>query len=283
MFQRLSLLMGLDVMDALSHTRVILCGLGGVGSWCAEALVRSGIGHISIVDSDTVCITNINRQVQATGATIGQFKADALKTRLEDINPACHVTAYRGVFSKETAGSFGIEQADYIIDAIDSLTYKLDLIEHAWAAGIPIFSSMGMAQKLDPARLTTGDIWETKGCPLARLVRSGLRKRGFTGNFTAVYSPDRLPLHEEAGTACGSAHCLCPSRTGCGTGERPIEWCGSKKVINGSAITVTATAGMILASLVLQDIYARCHRGQRGQSQKPLPQVPVPQESSFHG
>ncbi|MDR1904912.1 MAG: tRNA threonylcarbamoyladenosine dehydratase [Treponema sp.] len=252
-FQRLSLLTGSAALDAFSQTRVLIFGLGGVGSWCAEALARSGIGNIAIVDSDRVCVTNINRQVQATSRTIGQSKAEALKARLLEINPECKVQAFARVFSRETAEGFMIEGADYVIDAIDSLTHKLDLIETVTQQGIRLYASMGMAQKLDPTQLKTADIWETQGCPLARLVRSGLRKRGFQGHVTVVYSPERLPLHREIPVPCGSTSCLCPG------GDA---WCGSKKVINGSAVPVTAAAGMILASLVMRDIYARCTREQ---------------------
>jgi tRNA A37 threonylcarbamoyladenosine dehydratase len=264
-FQRFALLAGQGTLDTLDGARVIVFGIGGVGSWCAEALVRSGVGHIAIVDSDTVCITNINRQAQATIATVGEFKTEALKRRLLEINPRCEVIPHGRVFCRESAADFGIEKADYVIDAIDSLTNKLDLIEYCGRARVPLFSSMGMAQKLDPTRLKTADIWETEGCPLARLVRAGLRKRNFTGSFTAVYSNEKLPLSAGAEAACGSARCLCPPRARssaapCGEGEggRAVEWCSSKKVINGSAVTVTAAAGMILASLVLRDIYGRC-------------------------
>jgi tRNA A37 threonylcarbamoyladenosine dehydratase len=243
-------------MEALSAVRVIVFGLGGVGSWCAEALVRSGAGKITLVDSDTVCVTNINRQIQASSATVGQYKTEALRARLLGINPRCEAAAFGRVFSRETADSFGIAGTDYCIDAIDSLTHKLDLIEYAAAAGIRLYSSMGMAQKLDPTRLKTADVWETRGCPLARLVRQGLRKRGFRGHFTAVYSDERLPLREDAAAACGTAACLCPRRDPRGP-EEPVEWCSSKKVINGSAVTVTAAAGMILASLVIRDLYTR--------------------------
>jgi tRNA A37 threonylcarbamoyladenosine dehydratase len=254
-FQRLTLLAGPDAVEALARLRVIVFGVGGVGSWCAEALARSAVGHIALVDSDTVCVTNINRQVQATAATVGQFKVEALKKRLLEINPACDVEACGEVFSRETAPSFGIENADYVIDAIDSLSHKLDLIEYVAAAGISLFSSMGMAQKLDPTRLKTADIWETQGCPLARLVRAGLRKRGFRGHFTVVYSAERLPLSAGVAAACGSERCMCPARNSADP-NAPVEWCSSKKVINGSAVTVTAVAGMILGSLVIQDVYA---------------------------
>jgi tRNA A37 threonylcarbamoyladenosine dehydratase len=265
LFQRLSLLTGAEALAALSRTRALVFGLGGVGSWCAEALVRSGVGNIVLVDSDRVCVTNINRQVQATTRTVGLSKAEALAVRLREINPGCTVEALGKVFSRETAGEFGIDRADYVIDAIDSLTHKLDLIEltfgartaaaarTAEAVQVTFYSSMGTALKLDPTQLKTADIWETRGCPLARLVRSGLRKRGFRGHFTVVYSAEQLPLHREIALACGSAQCLCPAPCG----EPGVEWCSTKKVINGSAVTVTAAAGMILASLVLRDVHAR--------------------------
>jgi tRNA A37 threonylcarbamoyladenosine dehydratase len=261
-FQRLTLLTGLDAAEALARARVIILGVGGVGSWAAEALVRSGVENISIVDSDLVCVTNINRQVQATSRTVGRIKTEVLAEHLKEINPACSVTESPRAFSRqpggleETAQEFGIAGADYCIDAIDSLKHKLDLIETAAAAGVTLFSSMGMAQKLDPTRLKTAGIWETGGCPLARLVRQGLRKRGFEGSFTAVYSDERLPLRGGIPSGCGTGQCLCPARDKSAP-DSPIEWCSSKKVINGSAVTVTAAAGMILASLVIRGIYSR--------------------------
>ena len=248
LFQRLALVTGAETLKRLEQTSVLVFGVGGVGSWCAEALVRSGVGKIGIVDSDAVCVTNINRQVQAASGTVGLSKVAVLKQRLLEINPRCEVSAWNTVFSRESAAEFGIETAAYVIDAIDSLTYKLDLIEISRAAGVTLFSSMGMAQKLDPTQLKTADIWETSGCPLARLVRQGLRKRGFSGGFTVVYSGERLERREEIAVACGSKLCLCNS------GGGGVEWCGGKKVINGSAVTVTASAGMILASLVLRSV-----------------------------
>jgi tRNA A37 threonylcarbamoyladenosine dehydratase len=253
-FQRLALLAGIEAVEALQRARVIVFGVGGVGSWAAEALVRSAVGHITIVDSDWVCVTNINRQVQATETSIGLSKVEVLKKRLLDINRDCEVTALGKVFSGESAGEFNIEKYDYVIDGIDSITNKIGLIEAACQRGVTLFSSMGTAQKLDPTRLKTASIWETKGCPLARLVRAGLRKRGFDKDFTVVYSTERLPLAEGVGAACGQKVCLCPK----GSRSGP-DWCGSKKVINGSAVPVTAAAGMILASLVLQDIYGETH------------------------
>jgi tRNA A37 threonylcarbamoyladenosine dehydratase len=246
-FLRLALITGAETLDKLAGTRALVFGLGGVGGWCAEALARSGVGKIDIVDSDTVCVTNINRQVQATSRTVGQPKAAVLRQRLLEINPHCEIRAWEQVFCRESSGDFGIEGADYVIDAIDSLTHKLDLIEISVASGVTLFSSMGMAQKMDPTRIKTASIWETKGCPLARLVRQGLRKRGFAGDFTVVYSDERLERREEIALTCGSKLCLCPG------GGGGVEWCAAKKIINGSAVTVTAAAGMALASLVLRD------------------------------
>ena len=259
-FQRLALLTGSEALEACDRTRVTVFGVGGVGSWCAEALVRSGIGNLAIVDSDRVCVTNINRQVQAISSTLGQAKVEALRSRLLAINPGCRVQAFGKVFSRATADSFTMEKADYIIDAIDSLTHKLDLIEAVTRRGIRLYASMGMAQKLDPTQLKIADIWETQGCPLARLVRSGLRKRGFQGHVTVVYSAERIPLSRGIPVSRGSAQCLCPKGAASRedeAGDLSVEWCSSRKVINGSAVPVMAAAGMILASLVIRDIYAR--------------------------
>ncbi|MDR2783694.1 MAG: tRNA threonylcarbamoyladenosine dehydratase [Treponema sp.] len=258
-FQRLALMAGTEAIDMLARLRVIVFGVGGVGSWSAEALARSGVGRIVIVDSDTVCVTNINRQAQAMPSTIGMPKVRALRDRLLAINPNCSVTAFERVFSKENAELFDMENADYVIDAIDSLTYKLDLIEACFQKKVKLFSSMGMAQKLDPVQLKTADIWDTHDCPLARLVRYGLRKRGFDGHFTVVFSGERIPLHSEIPVSCGKARCLCPAKNRAAgtTGQDAPEWCVSKKVINGSSVTVTASAGMILAGLVVQDVYAK--------------------------
>ncbi|MCL1929253.1 MAG: tRNA threonylcarbamoyladenosine dehydratase [Treponema sp.] len=231
--QRVYLLLGEEVTAALEKTRVIVVGLGGVGSWAAEALARSGIGHITLIDNDSVCPSNINRQIQALPSTVGLPKAAALMKRLLEINPRCDIAAFNQIFSLETAPLFGIEKADYVIDAIDSLPHKLDLIQYAERP--TLFSSMGMAQKLDPTRIKTADIWNTRGCSLARLVRQGLRKRCFAGHFTTVFSDEQLPRHEAVSYESGES---------------------GKKIINGSIVTVTAAAGMTLASLVINDV---CH------------------------
>jgi tRNA A37 threonylcarbamoyladenosine dehydratase len=238
-FQRLRLLIGADAAGALSQTHVLVFGLGGVGSWCAEALVRSGIGRISIIDFDKVDISNINRQVEATSCTIGKMKTEVLANRLKEINPNCEVRPIAAFFSckdegiEKNAARFGMSEADYIIDAIDSIDSKLDLIESASRLNVALYSSMGMARKLDPTRLRTADIWKTSGCPLARHVREGLRKRGFEGHFTVVYSDEKIAQEKET---------------------------QGNKIINGSSVSVTAAAGMILASLVIRDIYGRYNK-----------------------
>jgi tRNA A37 threonylcarbamoyladenosine dehydratase/predicted adenine nucleotide alpha hydrolase (AANH) superfamily ATPase len=250
-FQRLALLTGPDALEKLKQTNVLIFGVGGVGSWCAEALVRSGIGKIGIADYDTVNASNVNRQVQATSRTIGHSKVEVLKQRLLEINPDCEVTVWSKIFSNETAVEFGIEKADYAIDAIDTFPHKLDLIEFFFNAGVTFFSSMGMACKMDPTRIKTGSIWESRGCALARLVRQRLRKRGFTGSFTVVYS-DEPPINAGQNPAVQDTN----------KGDS-----ADKKRINGSCVTVTAPAGMALASLVLRDIASQGPSG-KGQTEK---------------
>jgi tRNA A37 threonylcarbamoyladenosine dehydratase len=238
LFQRLTLLTGARAAEAIEKSRVIVFGIGGVGSWCAEALVRSGVGGITLVDSDTVCVSDFNRQVQAVRGNMGRLKTDALKEHLKEINPACDVVSFSDFFSKESAGLFNFSEADYVIDAIDTLASKLDLIETAMASGKRFFSSMGMAWKLDPTQIRTADIWETSACPLAKLVRQGLKKRGFSGHFTVVYSAEK-PCRGEKGSS--------------GQDEKGAKN-SRKKAVLGSAMPVTATAGMVLASLVIRDI-----------------------------
>ena len=230
LFDRLALITGVEGLEKLAKTKVLVFGAGGVGGWAAEALVRSGIGKIGIVDSDTICASNVNRQVEATSLTIGQPKASVLKKRLLEINPDCEITAWDELFRRDNASVFDIASADYVIDAIDTLNHKLDLIETVCGAGVTLYSSMGMALKMDPSQIKTASVWKTTNCPLARLVRQGLRERGFSSDFTAVYSSELL------------SHASFPA---------PVS--GQKRV-NGSVVTVTASAGLLLASLVLRDI-----------------------------
>ena len=243
MFQRVELLTGKDTLEKFKNTKVLVFGLGGVGSWCAEALVRSGIGKIDLIDFDTIAESNLNRQVQANSKNIGQLKAEVLQKRLLEINPACEVNAINKMFSVETAAKFDFNNADYVIDAIDTLQNKLDLIETCCAANITLFSSMGMARKIDPTQIETASIWKTSNCPLAKLVREGLRKRNFRGDFTVVYSKENIARKEEIFTGEILAGEILTDESAAG-----------RKIINGSIVTVTASAGMILASLVLQDL-----------------------------
>ena len=248
-FQRLTLLTGSEAAEAIQKSRVIVVGVGGVGSWCAEALLRSGVGSITLVDSDTVSITDFNRQLQALRGNMDRKKTEVLKERFNSINPSCEIVSFSHFFSKENAALLNFSEADYIIDAIDTLESKLDLIETATAAGKRFFSSMGMAWKFDPTQIRTADIWETSGCPLARLVRQGLKKRGFSGHFTVVYSAEK-PNRGEKGDL---------SRNEGGVKNNTVG--GRKKAVLGSAMPVTATAGMVLASLVIRDICGKFSGG----------------------
>ena len=169
-------MLGDETMERIAQKRVIIFGVGGVGSWCAESLVRSGIRRLSIVDSDRVCITNINRQLMATTKTVGQVKVEALKERLLAINPKAEITALQKIFTEETASDFHIEEYDYIIDAIDSLKDKALLIEMACQTKARFFASMGAALKMDPTRIQVAEFWKVKGDPLARALRNRFKR-----------------------------------------------------------------------------------------------------------
>jgi tRNA A37 threonylcarbamoyladenosine dehydratase len=239
-FERLALIATEAGIEKLRRSSVLVFGAGGVGSWAAEALVRCGIGKLGIIDYDIICASNVNRQIEATSLTVGQAKAAALQKRLLEINPECKITAWNDRFCRENAGIFGIKNVDYVIDAIDSIEDKLDLIQAADEAGVKIYSSMGMALRVDPSRIKIADIQKTRVCPLARLVRQGLRKRGFTKGLTVVYN-DEEPRRDP-----GSRRALEPR----GAFETRTE----AKRANGSLVTVTASAGLLLANLVLRDI-----------------------------
>ena len=193
-FRRTELLLGDKSMEQLGSKRVIIFGVGGVGSWCAESLVRSGIRNLTIVDSDRVCITNINRQLMATSKTVGQVKVEALKERLLSINPQAEITALQQIFTAETADSFDIGSYDYIIDAIDSLKDKTLLILMATQTEASFFSSMGAALKLDPTRIKTAEFWKVQGDPLARALRKRFKRDGQypKRKFLCVFSDELL-------------------------------------------------------------------------------------------
>ena len=253
--QRLQLLTGTPALKRLGECRVAVFGIGGVGSWAAEALARSGVGRLTIVDNDVVCVTNVNRQLQATVRNVGRPKVEELKARLDEVNPKCRVEAVQKVYEAATSDQFDLAGYDFVLDCIDSISCKIDLIVRTVAAGTTLFSSMGAACKLDPTRIRVDSIWETRGCPLARIVRRDLRQAGFEGDFKAVFSPEVLPPVESTSVACGTHACHCPGFVP-DDGSEHRDWCATKKVINGSAVHVTATFGMFLAGLVVRDVVA---------------------------
>ena len=247
-------------MERLNSIKVIIFGVGGVGSWCAESLVRSGISHLTVVDSDRVCITNINRQLMATVKTVGQVKVEALKERLLTINPMAEIDARQQIFSEETADSFCLESYDYIIDAIDSLKDKRLLIEMACNTKAVFFSSMGAALKMDPTRIKVAEFWKVEGCPLARALRQRFKrlKRKPARKFLCVYS-DELLENKGHNASCGTEKCMCPKAKN-GPGDAALlnhEWCSSKAQINGSLMHITAIFGMTIAGLVVKDAVGR--------------------------
>jgi len=249
-------LLGDETMERIAQKRVIIFGVGGVGSWCAESLVRSGIRRLSIVDSDRVCITNINRQLMATTKTVGQVKVDALKERLLAINPKAEITALQMIFTEETASDFHIEEYDYIIDAIDSLKDKALLIEMACQTKARFFASMGAALKMDPTRIQVAEFWKVKGDPLARALRNRFKrlKRFPKRKFLCVFS-DELLQNRGHNATCGTEQCMCPKAKN-GPGDPALlnhEWCSSKAQINGTVAHITAIFGFTLAGLVIQD------------------------------
>ena len=256
---RTTLLVGDNAMEHIANARVIIFGVGGVGSWCAESLVRSGIRKMTLVDSDRVCITNVNRQAMATTRTVGRVKVEALKERLLEINPAADITAIQEIFSADTADSFHLEEYDYIVDAIDSLKDKLELILRATQKGekLKFYSSMGAALKMDPTQVHVSEFWQVDGCPLAAVLRRRMRKqKRFPGRkFQCVWSPEVLPNLGQART-CGTSACMCP-KNGAGEGRADLadhEWCTAKAQINGTTAHITAIYGFTLAGLIIQDL-----------------------------
>lgn len=237
LFNRTELLLGADTMKRIQSKRVIIFGLGGVGSWCAECLVREGIMHLTLVDSDKVCVTNCNRQLMATTKTIGEPKVEALRNRLLEINPEVDIRALQINFSKETANDFRIETYDYVIDAIDSLRDKIELILQATKTEAKFYSSMGAALRIDPTKVRVSEFWKIKGDPLAAAMRSSMRRNKLF--------PDRkfLCVHSEEQPLPNLGEAL-------QDGSQTFR----KVQTNGSLAHITAIFGMTLAGLVIQDI-----------------------------
>lgn len=238
MLGRTRLLLGDETMGRMARARVIVFGVGGVGSWCAESLVRSGIRHLTIVDSDRVCASNLNRQLMATVRTVGQVKVEALRERLLQINPWAEIDARAQAFNAGTADGFRLDEYDYVIDAIDSLKDKQLLIETACRSRSRFYSSMGAALKLDPTRVRVAEFWRVKGCPLARALRQRFKreKRRPARKFLCVFSEELLANKGDASVASDGD--LYPG----------------KARANGSLMHVTAIFGLTLAGLVVQDL-----------------------------
>ena len=242
-YSRTKLLVGDAAMAALGSARVIIFGVGGVGSWCAEGLVRSGVTHLTLVDSDTVSVSNINRQLMATSRTVGQPKVEALRDRLLDINPNAEIIVLQRPYNEETAESFGMEAYDYILDAIDSLKEKSDLILRATRTPAVFFSSMGAALKVDPQGVKVAEFWNVRGCPLGAAIRKKFKQNHtWPGHkFRCVYDEEVLPNRGEALAADATNS----------------EWDGKKAQINGTTAHITALFGMTLCGLVIGDIYEK--------------------------
>lgn len=240
--QRTTLLVGEDVQEAICRSRVILFGVGGVGSWCAEALVRSGVKRLTIADFDRVSASNVNRQLMATSRTVGKVKVEVLRERLLEISPDAEITALCRQYCAQTADDFALDGYDYIIDAIDSLKDKADLIRRGMAARGVFFSSLGAALKIDPTRVRVGNFWKVRDCPLGAALRKKLRREGGVKehSFLCVYGDEVL---ENRGLASADA------------AMREEAAASGKAVINGTAAHITAIFGMTLAGLVIRDIY----------------------------
>lgn len=228
-FSRTELLLGKENMQKLKNSRVAVFGIGGVGGHAAEALARSGVGALDIIDSDVISVTNINRQIIATLDKVGEYKTDVMKERIALINPEADVRVYRKFFLPENADEFDLTQYDYVIDAVDTVSAKIELVMKAQAAGTPIICSMGAGNKLDPSAFEVADLYATSVCPLARIMRTELRKRGVK-KLKVVYSkePPVTPL---------------PSDEECG-----------KRTVPGSTAFVPSVAGLIIAGEVIRDL-----------------------------
>ena len=244
-FSRTRMLFGQAAMDRLHQSRVAVFGVGGVGGHTVEALARSGIGHIALFDDDKICMTNLNRQIIATRDTVGKVKVEVLAQRIKSINPDATVAAHRVFYLPETADAIDLSQYDYIVDAIDTVTAKLELVVRAHRANVPIISAMGAANKIDPTAFVVTDIYQTKNDPLARVMRRELRKRGID-TLKVVYStePARKPI-ETTSDDC-KRNCICPPDV--------ARTCTSRRQIPASNAFVPGVAGLILAGEVINSL-----------------------------
>ena len=247
-FSRTQLLLGKEGIERLSGSRVAVFGIGGVGGYVCEALVRSGVGAFDLIDDDRVCLTNLNRQILATRKTVGRYKAEVMAERMKEINPNVEINIHKCFFLPENADDFPFEKYNYIVDAVDTVTAKLEIILRAKAKGVPVISAMGAGNKLDAGRLRVADIYETKVCPLARVMRYELRKKGVK-KLKVVYS-DEVPIRpiEDMSISCRT-HCICPPDA--------KHKCTERRDIPGSTAFVPAVAGLLIAGEVVKDLTGR--------------------------
>jgi len=247
-FQRTELLLGKQKMEFISKQKVIIFGIGGVGSWCAESLIRTGIIHLTIVDYDKIAESNVNRQLPATLKTIGKFKTEVLKERLLEINPNAKITAIQKIYNQENHHVFNLESFDYIIDAIDSLGSKMHLIRMATRTNATLFSSLGAALKIDPSRIKIAEFWDVKGCPLGFIIRKKIRKGDLPAKkFLCVYSDEVLDNQPDL----EKQQMDLENET-----DNPIK----KAVINGTMAHITAIFGFTIAGLLVKDIYEKVEK-----------------------
>ncbi len=244
-FSRTQLLLGKDGMDSLHNKKVAVFGIGGVGGYVCEALARSGIGSFDLIDDDKVCLTNLNRQIIATRKTVGKYKAEVMRERMQEINPDADIEIHKCFFLPENADEFPFREYDYIVDAVDTVTAKIELILRAQKENVPIISAMGAGNKLDAGRLKVADIYDTRVCPLARVMRRELKKRNVK-KLKVVYS-DEQPIKpsEDMSISCRS-HCICPP----GAQHK----CTERRDIPGSTAFVPAVAGLLIAGEIVKEL-----------------------------
>jgi tRNA A37 threonylcarbamoyladenosine dehydratase len=244
-FSRTQLLVGADGMEKLFHARVAVFGIGGVGGYTVEALARSGVGTLDIIDDDKICLTNLNRQILATRKTVGQYKVEVARDRILEINPKAVVNIHQTFYTPDTADQFDFTQYDYVVDAIDTVTGKIALVMQAQKAKTPIISCMGAGNKMDASAFEVADIYKTSVCPLARVMRHELKKRGVK-HLKVVYSKEQAIVPQEDMAISCKAHCICPP----GTARK----CTQRRQVPGSNAFVPAVAGLILAGEVVKDL-----------------------------
>ncbi|MBP2634670.1 MAG: tcdA [Firmicutes bacterium] len=244
-FSRTELLIGKDGLAKLAQSKVAVFGIGGVGTFVVEGLVRSGVGKFVLVDDDAICLTNINRQLHATRKTIGKPKVEVMKERILEINPKAEVTVFQEFYLPDTADKLLADDYTYIVDAIDTVTGKLDLVVKAKGKNIPIISSMGAGNKLDPTKFEVADIFQTSVCPLAKVMRQELRKRGIA-SLKVVYSKETPLTPTESDSSSCNGGCICPQGT--------TRKCTTRNQIPGSIAFVPSVVGLIIAGEVVKDI-----------------------------